>query len=918
MLSKPDHCLTCVGCNWPDKGYVPASGTGDNGVLVIAEAAGEDEAIEGMPLVGRAGYFLWQNLQRAGIEREGFRCHNVLSCRPPDNHLVKMPYEAEAIAHCSPLLDATIQEMQEKCRQNGRTFVILTLGKIALKRILGWTDKSPELKQDYLCYPFQARHYGAWVIPVDHPSYIMRGNNRLIPVMQFAFKRALEIAEHGLTLDIPQYVLDPAPDTFKQWVRNYLLEASQRPLDTFLSYDIETPYKKGKSEEALGNEEGDNTILRVSFSYRPDNAVSVPWRSEYMAGIEELFTSEGPKVGWNNSVYDDPRIMQYVPINGDRHDGMLAWHVLNSALDKSLGSVTPFYVPTTELWKHLSDKQPAFYNAKDADMALHCFLGIIRDLKANDLWRVYDHHIVRLNRALNYMSRKGVLRDEAARQAAEEQLSGLLTGVNEKIQTIVPNIAKKIKVYKKTPKDTTGMLHGTHMVEVKVCDSCGLLKPNRWKKHSILCNGKDGVFLSPVMVWEKPLEFKDSKVNLQRYQQVVGHKPILTRKERKVTFDEAALMRLMKWYPEDQLYPRLLEHREVQKLLSTYVGKTSLTGVILGGMPIGPDGRIHTIYQHNPSTLRLASQSPNLQNLPRPNPKDPNDLCNLIRNLVVAGPGQIFAARDYSGIEAVLVGYFAAAPRYIRLAKIDVHTFYTMHALHELDGRIRADELPDLSWPDDKLVAHLAHYKELLKAERNSLYKHLVHGANFAQMPPGAAEKIFKETGKLFPLKLVTKVMEIYHALFPEIRRWHRNLLEQVANTDHLRNPFGFVHRFFKPYKYEKIGPGKHDWDKKPGDDANAIIAFLPQSTARGIMTEALMRLYFERFDEAGQYLRLTTHDELLWECPPEALDKVDQVVVQEMEKPVPELAMPKSWGLGEHLVVLTEGKQGVRWGKMK
>ena len=118
------------------------------------------------------------------------------------------------------------------------------------------------------------------------------------------------------------------------------------------------------------------------------------------------------------------------------------------------------------------------------------------------------------------------------------------------------------------------------------------------------------------------------------------------------------------------------------------------------------------------------------------------NLAGIVRNLIVARPGCIFLARDYSGIEAVLVGYFALSPRYIRLAKIDVHSYYTAYALHELDGRVSANDLPDVNWPNDRLIPHLAALKKEFKHERNSLYKHLVHGANFMQGAKGAAEKI--------------------------------------------------------------------------------------------------------------------------------------------------------------------------------
>ncbi len=181
----------------------------------------------------------------------------------------------------------------------------------------------------------------------------------------------------------------------------------------------------------------------------------------------------------------------------------------------------------------------------------------------------------------------------------------------------------------------------------------------------------------------------------------------------------------------------------------------------------------------------------------------------------------MFTARDYSGIEAVLVGYFAAAPGYIRLAKIDVHSFYTAYALNSLDGRVSTSELPDVSWPDERLIPALADIKQRFKHERNQLYKHLIHGANFAQTPKGAAEKIFRETGIEYPVRTIARVMDVYFELFPEIKRWHNTLL--------------------------------------------------------------LQRLWYNRFEEAGQYLRLQIHDEVFSEVPESLIDSVDAIKKEEM-----------------------------------
>lgn len=907
------------------QGFVPATGSSKNGVLIVGESAGEHEAKEGMGFVGKSGYFLFSNLQRAGIERDGFGLANVVSCQPYKNLLVKQPFEKDAVAHCAPHLDAAIARHKEVAKEVGRTPVVWTLGRSAFKRVMGLEERSPILKKSYLNYPFWHEGYGVYVIAGDHPSFLMRGNTHLIPVLTFGGKRALEIAEFGLEADKTEYLLDPSPSTFAQWVTDYIKWAEAHP-DLPLSYDIETPHKQGKDEEDVSKEgDDDYTILRCSFSYEPGRAASVPWDASYRPILEEVFGASFPKVGWNNENYDSPRVKAQMPLKGDEYDAMTMWHVLNSALPKGLGFVAPFYAPNISMWKHLSADSPALYNAYDADYALRCYLGIRSDLEKNGLWKVYDRHVIQLNRALSYMSGKGVKLDQEMRSEKEKELQVMLDAVEVKMEEGLPPEVKKFQVYKKTPKDVSNLVQVEREAAVKRCSICNLLNPLAphfkavsAKKKALgfdnVCEDAGKVeSQEKVLLWAKPLDFKISHKSLSSYQKALRHQAIVDRKKEKVVFDEPALMKLIKLYPKDPLYPSILEHRELQKLLSTYIGVTDLSGHIRGGMPIGLDGRVRTTFTHNPSTLRLASQQPNLQNLPRP--KGTDDLATIIRMLIVAGDGQVFLARDYSGIEAVLVGYEASAPQYIRLAKMDIHSYYTAYALSVLDGRVKPADLPDISWPDERLRPHLAAIKKEFKHDRNNLYKHLVHAINYMQGAKGAQAKVFAETGVEYPLKTISTVMGVYKELFPEIPRWHSAVLFQAEKDGFVRNAFGYVHRFSRVFSYEKFG-GR--WEKRPGPDANKCIAFKPQSNAAGIIKEALLRLYTDRFEEAGQYLRLQVHDELFAEVPENLIDQVDAVMREEMERPIETMRLPASYHMGDYLTIDTEPKQGSRWGNMK
>lgn len=617
MKQKPTSCSGCLlygppyGKQW---GYVPADGSGDNGVLIVLEAAGEDEEQQGRPVVGRAGQFMWQHLKPLGIERDGFKIHNVLSCRPPENKLLKMPYTEAAISCCAPNLDHTISTHVDHCRSIGKTPVLVALGKFAFKRLLGiQSDKHPLLREDYIAYPHWLEKYSCWMIAAPHPSHIMQGKNNLVPIMQFVFERALEIANEGLVLAEESYLLDPDPQTFRVWVDGYFEELRRNPEGCFLSYDIETPWKSGRSEDEVAREDDDDYIIRrCGYAYnRPDGTVagcSAPWTPEYMAQHERLFATSGAfGVNWNGSGYDDVRIRQQVALNLVTLDAMLAWHVLNTSLPKGLGFVTPFYVKNTSMWKHLATppkewpeerrrQQEAFYNAKDADMALRNWLCIKADLQKHNLWGVFDRHVVQLNKVLSYMSAHGVLLDKVARQAAEDKLQGLLADIYTRMQEAVPIEARALKIYKKEPKDVSGFIRtagsrkatqcpvcGTYDVRADHFKSIGKKRLSRGDAENPCGSHKAAKVEVEDLLWAKPLDFKISKASLTKYQAIKKHQPVKDRKTKQVTFDIKAIKTLIAKYPDDQLYPIIGEFRKVQKLASTYVGKTEYKELTVDG-----------------------------------------------------------------------------------------------------------------------------------------------------------------------------------------------------------------------------------------------------------------------------------------------------------------------------------------------
>ena len=935
MLKKP---ATCKGCAiyGTGMGWVPATGSGDNGVLIVLEAAGADEEEKGIPVVGKAGQFLFSKLKQVGLERDEFRIHNVLSCRPPMNKLADQPYEEEVIAKCTPNLDRTIREFSESTRRKGKHPTILALGRVAFRSLMrmngdmSTVDLESLMKSSYLSYPIRGP-YGSTVIASHHPAFLIRGNQHLVPLLQFAAQRAVEVAlskerGHPVYWDDSEdlYLCDPTPDVWDKWVDDYAKVGS------VVAFDIETPMKSGGDEEDIAREEdNDYTILRCSFCYTDGeySTVSVPWTAPYLPGLKRIFSLDTPKVGWNSDNYDIPRITRHFNINGTCFDGMLAWHVLNSSMPKGLGFVSPFYNPDLAMWKHLSNAKPAVYNAIDSLATLRNWYGIERDLKRAGLWEVFDRHVMRLNGVLNYMTKKGVILDEQARDEAEVKVKEILSDANKRIQDAVPEGLRRYKVYKRTPKDTTSMVSVPARVTIKRCVRCGLddVKADHFKSvgRKALNEGRPEngcVNAAPAVkvevskpCWAVPQDFKLSSKSLQEYATSQGHRMHIDFKTKRPTFDKNAIQEMRLSYPNDPLYREIGMFRQAQKLHTTYIGERGPYGRVKGGIRPFSDGRIHTTFTHNPSTLRLASQNPNLQNLPRP--QGPDDPATLVRHMIRAAEGNVLAAADFSGIEAVLVGYESHAPDYIRLAKMDVHSFYTAYCLYETTDKINSADLPQLSWDNRKLATHLAAIKQEFKWERNNLYKHLVHAINFGQEAKGAQQTVFRTTGIKPEIPKLKQAMDIYRELFPEITKWHHDVRLKADKEGYLTNAFGYVHRFNRVFDWVNRG-GR--WETRNGPDSSKVLAFLPQSNASGILKEAVIRLYYDFFEEAGQYLRLVIHDEIFLECPQQRTDSVLALVMQEMERPVPELPLPEEWGMGTHLSIDSDSKVGFRWSEME
>lgn len=134
VVVPPDDSLSlvseevrkCVKCplSLSRTNAVPGDGPRDAKVLLIGEAPGRNEDLQGRPFVGAAGRRLDSLLKEAGLSRSDVFITNVVKCRPPEN---RRPTGSEADA-CHPYLERQLGLVRPK--------VVVLLGDSALKRFL--------------------------------------------------------------------------------------------------------------------------------------------------------------------------------------------------------------------------------------------------------------------------------------------------------------------------------------------------------------------------------------------------------------------------------------------------------------------------------------------------------------------------------------------------------------------------------------------------------------------------------------------------------------------------------------------------------------------------------------------------------------------------------------------------------------
>jgi DNA polymerase-1 len=279
----------------------------------------------------------------------------------------------------------------------------------------------------------------------------------------------------------------------------------------------------------------------------------------------------------------------------------------------------------------------------------------------------------------------------------------------------------------------------------------------------------------------------------------------------------------------------ILNYRGMKKLLSTYIDALPKL--------INPHtGHIHTSFnQALTATGRLSSSDPNLQNIPV-RTEDGKE----IRKCFIPEPGCLFFSADYSQIELRIMAHLSEDENMIAAFRdgFDIHRATASKIWHE-----NMDEVTD------------AQRKKAKQANFGIIYGITTYGlAQRMEIPNGEAKQLIED----------------YFKTFPKVQAYMEKAKEEARAKGYAETLFG--RRRYLPDINSANGTVRGFAER------NAINAPIQGSEA-DIIKVAMINI-FQRFQKENirSKMILQVHDELNFSVYPEEKEKVEKIVIEEMQ----------------------------------
>ena len=816
----------CENCPFKNGKLVGSRGNPASPLAIVGESPGVLEIREGIPFIGPSGYILDAALPSDAKQVLDPFITNAHICFP-GTRISKTPEKVTAAVQCC----------SARLKEEMATFprkVILTLGNAALWSLTGdYGTKITQVRGKL--YPSRLAEIG--IIAAVHPSYLMHGGGSL---RQFRadIKYAVDLALGKATAK--RYII-PKIEILSTEQEIWNLARQWGPEDV-IAADTETGGYDGFDHLR-------DHVLCSGYCNDPNLVHVIP--AELTHSSTHLFRSRASFI-WHNGKFD-AKFLRAAKVHNVRvdEDTML----LSYAADETKGVHDLEQVASDVIgapdWKYMIDpylaaakaNNPKGYNVTYADIPL----PILYDYMSRD---------ISSTKQIFPFLREQVYRDP--------KLELLYT------KTLIPASEYLVWV------EEAGMKLDLEQVELnegrlqKECDQLA-------EKINEIGRAKGIGDTNP----NSPLQLAYLLYDVLKLKSVKGR---ITRSTDVDTLD--------KLDPENPCVIALKRYRKAKKALSTYVVPArdhfdSKKKFVPGWInPV--DKRVHTTYKiHGTATGRLASEDPNLLNIPR----DP-----MLRGQFVAADGKILLDVDTNQAELRVLAELSGDED---LTRIYTTKGMSLHdeVTDELFGKAATYDAATLDYYLDKFnVRHHGPDRWLyeLRAEQKMKAKNVNFGIPYGISEYGLAEQIDDTVA------VAREYLNKWYKRFHGARKFLLKCREAVALNRVFVTPFGRKRRF-------GVVTQEH-----LNELQNQMSNFPMQSIASDIVLQTGIYMA-PRARRWGIPIVNTVYDSLLYEVP------LDIPLIQDLSAATVERLgiVAKEWGI-KRIPITGEGKIGLRWGQLK
>ena len=391
----------------------------NSATAIVAEAPGEREMQQKVPLIGGSGKYLWDILRKDRVTRNDVYITNVVKRK-----LVSAADGVE-LNERQNKLTLTKQEraiwrhiLWEELGRLPNVRYVVALGAYALQALVGYETIT---KARGSVFPIDLGDRRVQVLATYNPAHVMRE-----PRMEIVFRmdlNKLQRLKEG-TFSVPR--IDALINPTYREVLDFLRWS--QTLTAPLAYDIET---MAGETACVGFAPTNDAGICINFRSQGENHYTLEQERDIRLELQHVLADPRTKLVAQNGHYDASWLWYKDRIAVHKHwfDTMLAHHYLYPGLPHDLGFLTaqytdhPYYKDDGQLWKEEGDIDAFWrYNVTDCCITRIVHEKMQQELIDAGLHTQFFNHIMRLQPELVQMTTNGVSVDAGLQSKFADEL----------------------------------------------------------------------------------------------------------------------------------------------------------------------------------------------------------------------------------------------------------------------------------------------------------------------------------------------------------------------------------------------------------------------------------------------------------------------------------------------------------------